>query len=211
MNETILVVPNSMFTPSKYMQEFSMLALDSALSRSTFRERSIMENCDFVDMLQVIPYTIIKYGDSVLRYCRSSKSGEKKLENMYSIGIGGHVDFHHIFKYSESNNKIDIVNLQYSAMQEIREEIGFENYGLSLTYVGFIYCTNSDVNRRHLGLVGIYDISNQLEWGLDCLCIEDHLISVGLIPISELVDGKQYEDWSCMIIRDYFKQGKDNA
>lgn len=59
-------------------------------SNSVFRSRAQVENDP--DFKQLIPYVLIKRGNAWLHYIRGQTSGEKRLVNRGSIGIGGHIN-----------------------------------------------------------------------------------------------------------------------
>ena len=45
-----------------------------------------------VQYKQLIPYVVLRYGESVFQYVRGKRSSESRLRAMRSIGLGGHIE-----------------------------------------------------------------------------------------------------------------------
>src|SRR3989344_4186411 len=91
---------------------------------------------------QIIPYLIFEKGDKIFLMRRKSDHTDKRLANMYSIGVGGHV------------NKKDMGsrNIMNWAKREFEEEISYEGHYKS-EFLGLINDDSNDVGLVHLGLV----------------------------------------------------------
>jgi len=90
---------------------------------------------------QIIPYVVMKNNGQILLLLRTSKQGEKRLHDKYSLGVGGHI-----------NNLDDQKpwNAFLKGMKrEITEEVDVEIH--SIDYIGIINDTSTPVSRVHLG------------------------------------------------------------
>ena len=139
-------------------------------------ERSYLDDPENSNLpyLQVIPYIVITNDiGEVLLYTRNGT--EKRLDQKYSIGFGGHVDIPDIKDENNlSSKQLTDINLYLmrEARREILEELGNANlYTTSLAEYccphfipyagGFIYNDSDDVNKVHLGLVQIFHIDRE--------------------------------------------------
>lgn len=99
---------------------------------------------------QLIPYTIVTFGDKMLHYVRGKKSGEGRLVAKGSIGIGGHINdagggtaavsAYNRFTYGESLRR------------EIKEELNIPD-GYLYNTVCLLNDDSNSVGRVHLGVV----------------------------------------------------------
>jgi predicted NUDIX family phosphoesterase len=64
--------------------------LDSIKEHSYFEERSKVE--DDPGLKQIIPYMVVTDGRRILLLKRFEKQTEERLRNLYSIGVGGHIN-----------------------------------------------------------------------------------------------------------------------
>src|SRR6266542_6473300 len=93
--ELVLAVPRSLFEELGTFQGIQLNVesylrglLDTRHTRFLPRSQA-EENPRFK---QIIPYVLIKRGESLLHYVRGKGSGEKRLVAKGSIGIGGHIN-----------------------------------------------------------------------------------------------------------------------
>lgn len=106
-------------------------------------DRDLVEENE--DYKQIIPYAIIRSkDDKILRYIRGVSGGEARLHNLYSIGIGGHVDV-----LENDVPRVGLVHL--AASREIEEEVGV--VPIKLSVVGLVNDDSNSVGRVHLGVV----------------------------------------------------------
>lgn len=117
---------------------------------------------------QIIPYVIVSNGSRILIYQRSSSKGDSRLNNLWSIGLGGHV------KLQDTNPLmllripfISVTNLLFNSMKrELSEELmmPFQNIDeKQITPIGYIITGNKytkDVNAVHFGIVFYYENPN---------------------------------------------------
>ena len=102
---------------------------------------------------QIIPYVVLRCGDSVFSYVRGKKSTESRLVSSRSIGVGGHIepDDRSLF-HSDHDLYLE------AARREVNEEVELES-----PYVEFIVALinddSNDVGKVHLGIVHIWDVA----------------------------------------------------
>ncbi len=143
--EQVLVIPaaTGRFPPSGFLrgaQEGLLCALDR---ESRFMDRAAAE----VDPLhkQIIPYAVVTHEQRWLLYRRTTKSGESRLHDRFSLGIGGHIN--PVDGEAGRGNRI------WAAMiRELNEEISLPAI-LGASVIGFINDNSNPVGRVHLGVV----------------------------------------------------------
>lgn len=125
----------------------SLSATDPSLSRLNhvqvhWKERNTVEKDP--TFKQCIPYTLIESNGLIACYPRTGT--ETRLHELYSCGIGGHVE--------ESDAQADFVpTLRHSLRREIREECELHTSCEKLQFLGIINEEISEVGRVHLGFV----------------------------------------------------------
>ena len=98
---------------------------------------------------QIIPYVIFTFEGTILRYVRGAKSGEKRLVDKASIGIGGHIN-----DSDESLFSFDKDAYRAAVHREVAEELKFEGrWEDRLT--ALINDDSSEVGKVHLGVVHV--------------------------------------------------------
>ena len=109
-------------------------------ARSQFRPRSEVETDP--GFKQLIPYVVLRCGESLFHYRRGSTGTETRLQALRSVGIGGHV--------SETDAR-DGEDLYTAGMRrEVREEVAIE-CGWAEQFLGFINDDRTPVGSVHLG------------------------------------------------------------
>ncbi len=91
---------------------------------------------------QIIPYLIFKFQEKYFLMQRQSKASEVRLQNMYSLGIGGHIR-------QEDINGFDIFSW---AKREFNEEVDFKG-NFEIEPVGLLNDDSNDVGQVHAGFV----------------------------------------------------------
>ncbi len=89
---------------------------------------------------QVIPYTVFTCEGKVFLYKRTKNSGEARLHEKYSIGIGGHM------------NPAEGDPLVEGMKREFHEELVY-NGDYDYEIVGFLNDDSDDVGKVHFGVV----------------------------------------------------------
>lgn len=104
---------------------------------------------------QIIPYVVVRRGDTLLHYVRGRGSGEKRLVAKGSIGIGGHINprDEHLFS----------VGLDYyeeAVQRELHEELLIDA-ALTTRIVALINDDSTAVGQVHFGVVHVCDLEAQ--------------------------------------------------
>jgi predicted NUDIX family phosphoesterase len=145
LQESVLVVPRAVidpfcknvFTPDAAPVEKAVLA------NCRFLERNLAEK-DY-NFKQVIPYVVVQHEDQYLLIWRTSKQTEARLHNLYSLGVGGHIN--------NTDTPSAGSNIILTGMRrELTEEIAVEGEQ-SCKLVGIINDDSTDVSRVHMGFV----------------------------------------------------------
>lgn len=120
---------------------------------------------------QIIPYLIFKHQDKYFLMQRQAKASEQRLQNKYTLGIGGHIrqeDLTHdsIFAW---------------AQREFHEEVNYSG-SFDITMLGVLNDDTNAVGQVHLGLVLLLtgnsvDISVKSELKSGSLVTKDELAS----------------------------------
>ena len=94
---------------------------------------------------QLIPYAVVRYKNSIACYKRSG--AEKRLHDLYSIGVGGHVDI--------EDDQGDIVDtLLLGLGRELSEEFAdFSKEHAEISFLGVLNSEDTEVSSVHLGMV----------------------------------------------------------
>ncbi|MGH7148553.1 MAG: hypothetical protein ACREIJ_11735 [Nitrospiraceae bacterium] len=137
-------------------QGYSLNALDSMnvllhQSNHLFLDRNLAENDDHYK--QLIPYVVLRFGDSVFSYVRGKKSSESRLVAMRSIGVGGHIE-----PIDQNLFSSDRDMYLEAARREVSEEVRLDSaYHESI--VALINDDSTDVGKVHLGIMHIWDLA----------------------------------------------------
>lgn len=149
---------------------------------------------------QVIPYILIKRGDSLFVHYRNKKGGEARLVDKASIGVGGHI-----------NPVDDIVftpHRNYSAFlagtrREVEEEVKIKNTtsAAPIHFVGIMNDDSTPVGCVHLGFIGVMLLPVKAK--VETLC--ESLTGGKFVRIKDLEqpshpDFARLENWSKLII-----------
>lgn len=166
---------------------------------ATLRRRGDVETD--TSLLQPIPYTVViaPFGEEgeakVLMYKRSSKGGETRLQDKYSIGIGGHINGIDVENYFASPTEDSPCSA--CLFRELFEELGVSelNCEAVMLHDTPIYDDSEAVSSVHIGLlytVILSDIPN--------INVEDALTSVEWVSIPDIAPGTErydkLEGWS---------------
>ena len=152
---------------------------------------------------QLVAYVIVVSGKAYLTYKRTKKTGEKRLSEKYSLGIGGHVnvgDRSRLLLFDDAG-KIDFI--KQAALREIDEEIKIDSDILVGPEIEcFINDDSNDVGKVHFGTVWSLrlsepKVSTKTELGISRLKFQKlHYLDVRK---------SSFEKWSQLLI-EYFMQ-----
>lgn len=190
--EQVLVVPREVFEtvgafngvskePQKYLAAFLKPGVAHYMDRDAAEQSPQFK--------QLITYAIFCHEGRILAYSRTKKSGESRLHDKWSLGIGGHI------------NPIDgltaSVDTYLAGMErEIREEISFSGNAKQQLYA-LINDDTNEVGSVHLGIVHRFDLDTE-----DVRANEKALDNLGFRTLDEL-SGELYaklETWSAICV-----------
>jgi predicted NUDIX family phosphoesterase len=166
--------------------------LDAA-SNLSFRRRGDVEKDPTYK--QIIPYLIVSKGDGrILTYKRGKSGGEARLHDLYTFGVGGHINS----KDAEGTDfdHIDLIYFQ-AIHRELTEEIGLGlGHFKTFKHIGWISLDATEVDKVHLGKIYYLRIGNMF---IDQIKPEDCLNEISWKQLDDL-EGLNMEDWSKYIL-----------
>lgn len=194
LNEAILVVKREHLFTTGSWQGLNIDAIQPVLQaiaqHSEFQPRSAMEQDP--SYKQIIPYLIFQHEDRFFLMQRKKDASEQRLQNKYTLGIGGHMRFEdlqrgaHLFDW---------------AKREFSEEVSYEG-SLKIAPIGVLNDDSNEVGKVHLGLVLMLvgDSHN--------ISIKSELSSGSLISLPDCLDYVPYmETWSQIALMAILKEG----
>lgn len=193
MNEFVMVIKTSLLDELGAFQGLNFEIenyLERIYSEHFFINRKDAEN-DY-SYKQIIPYVILNYNKMIVSYMRGKLTGEKRLKNKYSIGIGGHVTL--------DDQNLFNTPLYEARHREIREEVVIKT-NFTERAVALINDDSNNVGRVHLGIVYVFELEepnvNKKEKSINKLefVLKDTLKKNIL----------KYESWSQICIKDINK------
>jgi len=186
LSELILVVKTSHLFPNDIWQGLKTTDIDWYKHiidhRKEFLPRYLMEQDETYK--QIIPYLVFTYDDKFFLMQRQSDASEKRLQNKYSLGIGGHI----------RQEDMEQQSIFSWAKREFHEEIDYQG-NLTIKSLGIVNDDSNAVGKVHLGLVLL------LQGDSDKIAIKSELKSGTLVPLSActaIVD--TMESWSQLIL-----------
>lgn len=158
---TLAVPTKKLWEQLEYKQNGVIKVIDAEvmqriLSDGIFEHRNLLEEDS--THKQIIPYAVICCRDKVYLFHRTQKQTETRLHNMYSLGVGGHMN--------PWGDKINVAYMHHELERELNEEV-FVHKDCSIESivpVGFINDDTNEVGKVHLGV--LYHIN------LNCTSIE---------------------------------------
>ena len=150
---------------------------------------------------QIIVYAVIKSGKLFLTYRRTSKTGEERLRDRYSMGIGGHVNTGDSSRLSLFDSHSSESFVLDALRREIREEINIKSKVVGVPQLlCFINDDSNDVGKVHFGTVWLIEIEKPEV----LLRRERGIGKLEFYSLKQLQTKKQqFEKWSELLI-DYF-------
>jgi len=135
---------------------------------------------------QIIPYVLIRKGDTYLHYVRGKGSGEKRLVAKGSIGIGGHIN--------HGDESLFLTGLEFyeeALQRELHEELRMDGH-FGSRIVGLINDDSTPVGQVHFGIVHLCELADE-NVSKGEACITD----LKFLTVPELLDRReQLENWS---------------
>lgn len=142
---------------------------------------------------QVIPYCVISRGFTTFYYQRSQKSSENRLHDLWSIGVGGHIN------PCDGLSNETIVN---ACKREIEEEVNFSEM-INAGIVGLINDDSDAVNSVHFGVVFHLKLPATAAFSVK----DQALTNGGFLKTDILkVEEKNWEKWSNLVLEEYLRK-----
>lgn len=195
-DEDVLAVPRTLLFADHAWQglqtENASQIINHIVRHSLFLPRQQLETDE--NHKQIIPYLIFSYREEIFLMRRRKNSNEKRLQSMYSIGIGGHT------------RKEDVTgeNPCFWGMREFQEEVCFTGT-FTQRLIGIINDDSNDVGRVHLGVVYL------LEGSSGDIAIRDEHAEGSLLAIEECgFFYEKMESWS-RIVYDALTTNKEDS
>jgi len=200
MEEHVLVVPTALFHELGHFQGFCR---DVERYRTTlltpknvsFRPRSDVEKDP--SFKQLIPYMIFSHTASggpvrLFQYVRGKGTGESRLRNKRSIGIGGHISADDV-----TANMHDFY--REGMLRELHEEVILDS-AFTEECVGMINDDETEVGKVHLGIVHRFELAEPL-----LQSNEPDLIEAGFVSVAEMLRNiSGFESWSAICLEALF-------
>lgn len=154
---TLAVPTEKVWQILKYVDNGVIRVEDTAvvnrlLENGIFKHRNELE--DDPSHKQIIPYAVICFGDMVYMFHRTKKQTEARLHNLYSLGVGGHMN--------PWGDKVDVEYMHHELARELGEEVLLHE-GCSIDKivpVGFINDDTNEVGKVHLGVLYQIHLNN---------------------------------------------------
>ena len=185
LDELILVVKRSHFFPSEKdaWHGLKKMEMESSLTliqkNKEFLPRSAMELDP--NYKQIIPYLIFHHEGRYFLMQRQVKASETRLQNKYTLGIGGHI------RQEDLREGATIFDW---ARREFHEEVSYDG-NLIIEPLGVLNDDSNDVGKVHIGFVFLLtgDSGN--------ISVKSELKSGHLVPLSECMEYmSSLETWS---------------
>lgn len=154
---------------------------------------------------QIIPYLLLrKASGGYFAYRRLPASGEARLVDLHSLGVGGHINDEHLVPGLTSTTSLRPNLIADGLHRELAEELVWpaDASGAVLRLHGFLALDATPVDRVHVGVVGIVDLPDALAEQVT-VRETDKLAGVGWLTPAELEKKAQevpFEGWSRTLI-----------
>jgi len=140
---------------------------------------------------QVIPYALFVYRDAIFSYRRGKGGSESRLRELYSVGVGGHVEI-------KDSNPLFTGEAGYedAVSREVSEEVKLDSPSTE-SCVALINDDSNEVGQVHFGVVHLFKLS-----GPGIAKKEAVITEAGLVPVERAVKNlDKYETWSQLCLR----------
>lgn len=188
IDEQILVIKRTDFFPheSECWQGLKKVDFDHYLTiiqeKKQFLPRSLME----LDprYKQIIPYLIFQHEDRYFLMQRQAKASETRLQNKYTLGIGGHI----------RQEDLTSASIFDWACREFHEEVSY-NGTLAIESLGILNDDSNSVGQVHIGFVLL------LKGDSDAISVKSELKSGTLLNLEECKKiAPHLESWSQIVL-----------
>lgn len=209
MDELVFAIPTTELWKLLTYKEMGLIighseVLRIIVQKGLFRERKKLE--EDPSFKQIIPYAVVSFKDqditgilesqSYYLFRRGSGQTEKRLQNLFSLGVGGHMN-------PAPSAKPEEEYLIDELKREFFEEVQLSNGCLieEIEFIGFINDETIPVSRVHLGL--LYNIRVS---GKDIHIHETDKMKASWVEKSRLAEFYEgMETWTKIIFDFYIK------
>jgi predicted NUDIX family phosphoesterase len=188
--ELVLVVKRALFDE---LGAFEGVSFDTARyveaflrpENNSFLKRGIAEYDP--SFKQLIPYTLLVCGETVLHYTRGGGGGEARLHAKGSIGIGGHINPTDLAEDGHMTRKAYLTGMQREMTEELEIGAPFTNHMVAL-----LNDDSNDVGKVHLGIIHVLRLEEPL-----VNAREDDIVEPVFLSVAELkARHDRLETWS---------------
>ncbi len=152
-------------------------------TKKEFMVRSLAENDPRYK--QIIPYLVFIHEERIFVMQRTAHSSETRLQNKYTIGIGGHI----------RQEDIKSTDLFAWANREFHEEVAYDD-AVTIETLGVLNDDSNEVGRVHMGFVFL------LHGTTDAIKIKSELKSGTFMSLDECIALlPHFESWSQIVIQ----------
>lgn len=207
MDELVFAIPTAGLWELLPYKELGLInghseLLKTIVQKGLFRERKVLE--EDPSFKQIIPYAVISHTEpertgvrlrqSFYLFRRSTGQTEKRLQNLYSIGVGGHMNPGTSMEFGEEY-------LTNELKREFFEEVRLSDgcHVEDIEFIGFINDDSIPVSRVHLGLLYNIRVSNK-----NVYVNEPDKMTAAWIEKSELAEFYDAMETWTKIILDYY-------
>ena len=143
---------------------------------------------------QIIPYVLFVYENRILSYLRGKGGSEKRLHQLRSVGIGGHIAVEDNTLFNTPHDPVGY----YDAMRrEVSEEVQIDCTDEEAPCVALINDDSNDVGKVHFGVVHLIRLSTS-----EVSKKESFITQASLVDIRKAVKGmERYETWSQLCLQ----------
>lgn len=186
MQEEVLVVPRAALLGDDAfvgLRPPDPVYVDRIRRRGLYRRRAEVE--EDPRFKQIIPYMVVCRGDEVFVFRRLRGGGEARLHDLYSIGVGGHI------------NRTDVGDgdpLEVGLARELEEELEFRG-PRQVRWLGVLNDERNPVSAVHFGLV--YEVRTSA----DVRVREEEVLRGDFVPVAEALSYyDRMETWSQLVL-----------
>ena len=189
-DEQVYVVPRDhLFGPGTAPQGFRPGGVLDALARARVHARFVPRGPAETDasLKQIIPYAVVRRGDEVFLLRRLATQTEARLHNLYSIGVGGHVNPPDALAGKDP--------VEAALHRELHEELALSG-DYEIRPLGLLNDDATPVGQVHLGVV--YEVRAERA---ECAVRETDRMEGRFVPLAEAARHRAgMETWSQFLI-----------
>lgn len=201
MSKQVLVFPESVLDRLGRFEGLLMGQRADAYLGEILKE----ENIRFVEresaeqdpsVKQLIPYVVLADRQGrVFAYQRTKKGGESRLHDLWSVGVGGHIEPQDV-----PDDLVTVMAYEAGFYRELAEETGllFKKDICRLSVIGLLYDPSNLVGQVHFGVVHWVVLPGDSQPRFN----DPALANGSFRPFGELVrDVDSFENWSKLVIQ----------